>query len=266
MTPKTYKYCVRKRNDCVVEDDVTDTTYTSVEGCTTTESGSMEEEQPEIPVLPVAPVLLRNVYHPGQVFKSALMEKEMLLVKWQRRRFRGSHNQLVAAQLARVKTVQIIEAFKHCVGTCGWELEVAESKIFRTPPLPPKHPGGRLVLVEKFVPGLRKINSNTGWRSVTKSMPAQIIEGLCHFSYAWSRGALVMCNVWASFDHEEKSIIMTTPVFHTKEGGGYGCADLGMKGMCSFFCGRKSNRFNYGYDMPPRKAYFKAQEETVYGM
>lgn len=261
MSRKTY--CARRRNNCVHEDDITDTTYTSVDP-TTTVSESMEEEEPEIPVLPVPPALLRNVFHAGQVFKSALMEKEMMLVKWQRRRFRGPVNQLTVAMMARAKTLEIIEAFMHCVGTCGWELTVAEARIFRSPPLPPKHPGGRLVLLEKLVPGLHKINSNTGWRSVTKSMPAQIIEGLCHFSYAWSRGALVMCNVWASFDHEEKSIVMTTPVFHSKEGGLYGCGDLGVKGMCSFFCGRKCNRFNSGYDMPPRKAYYKAQEETVY--
>lgn len=70
---KAYTYCVRKRNNCVLE-DLIDKNFTTVDvKSTTVKSDSVFDEkvpqqQPKILLLPVVPALFCNVYREGQVF------------------------------------------------------------------------------------------------------------------------------------------------------------------------------------------------------
>lgn len=55
-------------------------------------------------------------------------------------------------------------------------------------------PGGRKVLVEPFIHGYAKFNSNTGW-AATGSVWAEAMQALSHFSYHLERGQFLLCDL-----------------------------------------------------------------------
>lgn len=129
MSSKSYTYCVRTRDVCVL-DDLKDTTYKTVDATTTKAKSDSTidievlQQQPKTPLLPFVPDVLRNVYRAAQLFNSKVIEDNMMVVKLQRFRFlRGTFNQLPSFEMAGAKTVEILDAYKHCVGTCGWQLQ-----------------------------------------------------------------------------------------------------------------------------------------------
>lgn len=69
---------------------------------------------PKITLLPVVLTMMRNVYHGSQVFKYALIEDDMMVVKLQLYRFRsGTFNQLASFEMLRANTVESFEAMYH---------------------------------------------------------------------------------------------------------------------------------------------------------
>lgn len=222
------------------------------------ESDNISGLDSAVEVLPVKPSMFRDVYHPGLIFKHFLIERATdsdVLVKWQRCRHTCEHNHVHSSMQTAEKANDILLAFKRCVSTCGWNLMIVKPTIARTPPVH-GHPHGRYVTIEKFVPGLVKANSNSGFVRSADSIPWKLVQALPHFSYAWSKGALVMCNFHVQFDYKQKLITIVSPTILTHEGGVYGCTDLGMKGMCNFFHWHRCNRFCTRYEQPKRTDRF----------
>ncbi|CAN8102856.1 unnamed protein product [Discula destructiva] len=56
-------------------------------------------------------------------------------------------------------------------------------------------PGGKKVLVEPFINGFCKFNSNTGWAPATGGIWGEAMQALSHFSYHNSGGQFLLCDI-----------------------------------------------------------------------
>eukprot|EP00930_Biecheleria_cincta_P011256 TRINITY_DN1138_c0_g2_i5.p1 TRINITY_DN1138_c0_g2~~TRINITY_DN1138_c0_g2_i5.p1 ORF type:complete len:754 (-),score=81.95 TRINITY_DN1138_c0_g2_i5:223-2484(-) len=108
-------------------------------------------------------------------------------------------------------------------------------------------------LVEPFIDGMyRKFNSNNGWFPTPKDNIIDYMQALSHFSYDWSGGALLLCDLQGAFtkDYETGRFVLTDPAIHSKEEGTYGDTDCGLRGQEAFFayhtCTRWCNRLHDG--------------------
>ncbi|KAK5657913.1 hypothetical protein OQA88_2462 [Cercophora sp. LCS_1] len=90
---------------------------------------------------------------------------------------------------------------------------------------------GQRSLVEPFIQGYRKFNSNSGWTDTTIQW-ARIMQSLSHFSYHISGGNYVLCDLQGGIYQSE--VVLSDPVIlsRTRE---YGVTDLGPQGISSFF-------------------------------
>jgi len=121
------------------------------------------------------------------------------------------------------KTIELIDAFnklkkfKHLVQVCKpavWHMTETKQRI----------------LVEPFIAGFQKFNSNTGW--VGSSEWAKALQSLSHFSYHFTNGAMVLCDLQGAV--EDDTVVLTDPAINSRTKA-YGPADLGAKGIETFF-------------------------------
>jgi hypothetical protein len=101
------------------------------------------------------------------------------------------------------------------------------------------HEEGKRVLVEAFIPGWEKFNSNSGWviRSSSRSTTSNILGALSHFSYHYSGGQYLLCDLQGCSD--DSGIILSDCVINSTAAGRHGPSDLGPDGISTFFrCGR----------------------------
>lgn len=86
------------------------------------------------------------------------------------------------------------------------------------------------LLVEPYIANFKKFNSNTGW--VGSGEWAIALQSLSHFSYHFSGGQLVLCDLQGAA--EDSALVLTDPAINSckKE---FGPADLGQQGIDNFF-------------------------------
>ena len=103
---------------------------------------------------------------------------------------------------------------------------------------------GDCVAIEDFIYGkYEKFNSNNGW--INQSVKTEITEALSHFSYHYSRGEVLVCDLQGA--EQRRMFYLTDPAVHSKEGPGYyGPTDLGIAGFQAFFENHKCNKLCQG--------------------
>lgn len=106
---------------------------------------------------------------------------------------------------------------------------------------------GEKFLVEPFIEGFVKWNSNTGWiKEHTKW--SKIMQALSHYSYHQSNGELVLCDLQGGID--DGKAVLTDPVIMSKSRK-YGVTDLGESGISNFFAHHKCNEYCHFYWSKP---------------
>lgn len=119
-------------------------------------------------------------------------------------------------------------------------------------------------LMEPYIPGFRKFNSNSGWALRSKRTYNRILQALSHFSYVLSNRQLVLCDLQGGVDEENKIIVLTDPAIVTFKGKQFGCADTGRKGMRNFFHHHECNHLCQHLPMPhDKKLFFRPVEQTT---
>jgi hypothetical protein len=109
-----------------------------------------------------------------------------------------------------------------------------------------EHPEGKKVLVEPFIEGYEKYNSNSGWTNrAAASSTVELLSALSHFSYHVSAGQYLLCDLQGS-SCSEAGIILSDAVIMSSVAGKFGPSDLGPAGISTFFsqhrCGRSCRR------------------------
>lgn len=99
------------------------------------------------------------------------------------------------------------------------------------------------ILSECVIPEYVKFNSNSGWFLDDSSTPNLIVQALSHFSYVWSQGNMVICNLQGGIDKKQRKILLSHPMIITPKGGAFGCGDSGTQGMFKFMKSHLCNRF-----------------------
>ncbi|KOS21220.1 Alpha-protein kinase vwkA [Escovopsis weberi] len=93
---------------------------------------------------------------------------------------------------------------------------------------------GQKHLVEPFIEGYQKFNSNTGW--MDDSLPwGEAMQALSHFSYHVTGGNFVLCDLQGGIYRRE--VVLSDPVILSRNRD-YGVTDLGPEGISSFFTAR----------------------------
>eukprot|EP00927_Polykrikos_kofoidii_P033380 TRINITY_DN28229_c0_g3_i1.p1 TRINITY_DN28229_c0_g3~~TRINITY_DN28229_c0_g3_i1.p1 ORF type:complete len:379 (-),score=40.88 TRINITY_DN28229_c0_g3_i1:114-1157(-) len=93
-------------------------------------------------------------------------------------------------------------------------------------------------LIEPFIEGVYKnFNSNTGW----SDSGHEIAQAVSHFSYHWSSGTLVLCDLQGA--EYEEDVVFTDPAICSNVAKKYGPTDLGIKGINSVMTRHQCNRY-----------------------
>lgn len=94
-------------------------------------------------------------------------------------------------------------------------------------------------IVEPFIEGYEKFNSNSGWNDVSTGW-GEAMQALSHFSYHVSGGECLLCDLQGGV--YEREIILTDPVVLSRDGR-FGVTDLGPDGIQTFFAHHRCNRY-----------------------
>ena len=97
------------------------------------------------------------------------------------------------------------------------------------------------MLVEPYIEGFEKFNSNTGWTSTTRLGTVDVLGALSHYSYHVSSGQYLLCDLQGSSD--EHGIILSDPVIMSSSVGKFGPSDLGGAGIATFFSQHKCGHY-----------------------
>lgn len=118
---------------------------------------------------------------------------------------------------------------------------------------------GETILVEPFIDGFKKWNSNTGWVRENDNWPCdrdwtKVMQALSHYSY--HRHGLVLCDIQGGFvggGFFRKFAVITNPVILSPHGI-YGVTDLGESGISNFFARHKCNEYcKHYWDKPSNR-------------
>jgi len=121
---------------------------------------------------------------------------------------------------------------------------------------------GRDCLVEPYIDGFFKMNSNTGWTSSDMSDEVLKLQALSHYSYHVSSGQFLLCDLQGGLYRD--FIVLTDPVILSRRGN-LGPMDLGPKGMSSFFHYHHCNYYCRNHWTQPRDQhdYYSARHQTT---
>lgn len=95
------------------------------------------------------------------------------------------------------------------------------------------------ILVEPFIRGFVKWNSNSGWAE-NHTAWSKVMQALSHFSYHNSGGQFLLCDLQGGV--YDNGAILTDPVILSRTRT-YGTTDLGEAGMASFFSRHRCNEY-----------------------
>ena len=97
-------------------------------------------------------------------------------------------------------------------------------------------------LVEPFIEGYRKFNSNSGWAASAERGEAwaEVMQALSHFSYDMTGGSFVLCDLQGGA--HGGGVVLTDPVVMSRDRR-YGPQDLGAAGIDGFFAHHKCSRY-----------------------
>lgn len=98
---------------------------------------------------------------------------------------------------------------------------------------------GEKQLVEPFIRGFVKWNSNSGWTD-EYSQWARVMQALSHFSYHVSSGQFVLCDLQGGL--YDTGAVLTDPVIISRTKS-YGITDLGPEGISNFFAHHDCNEY-----------------------
>lgn len=160
------------------------------------------------------------------------------------------------------KAAEIIYNFLHDTDTKGWIIKINKPKIVECDD--DSEYSGKRALVEPYIKDFQKFNSNTGWAKDTHRTYGKVLQALSHYSYVWSSGQYLLCDIQGGIREEEKLIILSDPAILTSEGRQFGCSDTGGKAIRNFFYNHKCSSL---CDMRPtpkdKKLFWRPIHSTV---
>lgn len=129
-----------------------------------------------------------------------------------------------------------------------WEFLSNSSKYRRRKPC----------VVEPYIPRYHRWNSNSGW-CATATPVARMMQAISHYSYALSRGNLVLCELQGGLSPRSKTPILVSPAVASMDAVG-GSTDLGQQGIYLFFQNHTCNEY---CDPRWKKPTFKTPPEDI---
>lgn len=91
-------------------------------------------------------------------------------------------------------------------------------------------------LIEPFVHNIREFNADDGWVRDSDSTYNCIMQALSYYSYGYSDGKYLLCNLKGLVDFDRKVITICNPALMSRgRGGEFGPADIGERAIRRFF-------------------------------
>ena len=143
------------------------------------------------------------------------------------------------------KALRIVTQFNgggagaRAIAALGGALQLNVPEVFSqlgTGLVPGHRPGAIQCLVEPYVHGFRKYNSNSGFVGGSDAV-SDALQALSHYSYHASGGMLVLCDLQCgtATKHGGVGLVLSDPVIMSRFAGRYGPTDLGAAGIGNFF-------------------------------
>lgn len=192
-------------------------------------------------------------------------EGERVVIKWVRRQHHcRSRNHLKNLLGVCELADEIVGAFWQKVKARGWRFKVMKPSIWYS-----DEPTGqqRPILVEQYIPGFIKLNCNSGWAENSDRVYNKVAQALSHFSFDFSGGKVLLCDLQGSVWDNHKAIVLADPCIISTVEGRYGCSDLGKPGLSNFFRYHECNGICRQFALPKhRKTFFRPVRGTLYNV
>jgi hypothetical protein len=116
-------------------------------------------------------------------------------------------------------------------------------------------------LIEPYIRGFRKFNSNTGWHDSVGYWP-RMMQALSHFSYHATGGAFVLCDLQGGMS--QHYALLSDPVLLSRDRR-FGPTDLGPAGIINFFAKHVCNEHCEPHWSRPRETakYYECTAGTL---
>lgn len=185
------------------------------------------------------------------------------IMKWVRGSHHCNHRDHLSDTLRTVVTAaKVIYHFLRETDARGWGINLNYPKLVSCEG-DNKYEGIE-ALVEPYIHGFTKFNCNTGWKVHSHRTYAKMLQALSHFSYVWSGGQILLCDLQGGVSEEEKVVTLTDPAIISTEQGTYGCSDTGKKGIRNFFFHHTCNKYCEHLTTPKdKKLFFRAVQSTI---
>jgi hypothetical protein len=135
--------------------------------------------------------------------------------------------------VVRSEAARIIAKFNAAVTGAQKLVRLNRSTVWRS------DDGHIQLLVEPFLEGIERFNSNTGWVPVQQSHACQLAQALSHYSYHETNGQRLLCDIQGNVG---RHVVLCDPMLHSRNRA-YGPGDMGAPGIATFFHSHKCSRF-----------------------
>lgn len=249
--------CRTQRHTATTESDDTPSSSTLTMSSTTTRMG-------------LDPGFFSKPKEKGSVFNVAIARSyngtdagDVCVAKWVRRSHDatcGEDHVKAISNIVRIAEFTIRD-FLNSRDTADWIITINRPHLMRC-----QSEGkyaGKVVLVEPYISDFKKFNSNTGWVRPSKRTYNKVLQALSHYSYVFSLGNYILCDLQGGVVEEEKHIKLTDAAIVSKDGKGFGCGDIGKRGISNFFHFHKCNELCEDLPSPKKnKVFFTPVEMT----
>lgn len=186
----------------------------------------------------------------------------MCVVKWVRSSHHCSEDHLAASVRTAEVAAEIVWNFLHSMKSLSWAIMINKPRVVVCDQSGDY--GGKYAIMEPYIRKFQKFNCNSGWAIPSDRTYAKILQALSHFSYVWSGGKYLLCDLQGGVDVHSKTIYLTDPAILTEQSRQFGCSDTGKKAMRNFFHHHVCNELCHHLTTPKdKKLFFRPLEATM---
>lgn len=210
-----------------------------------TSLGSIRPSQsPSLKDYGISNSFLRHPRYRGTNFNIAYPRKNlngkmevMGVLKWISRNHRCDDDDHLDSIMEAVnKAIDVVDNFQKLEDMKGWKIAVSKPKLLRVERNHAYYPKEGVVLLDRYLPNFQKFNfSGTGWASSSNRTYNKVLQRLSHFSYTSSNKQYLLCDFQGQIDERGKTILLSCPTILTRQGGKFGCMDMGYPAIQKFF-------------------------------
>lgn len=158
------------------------------------------------------------------------------ILKWKRKSHccrKTNLQHLQSSVHSAEKAAELVYYFSKRLDTHGWSVLVNCPRIVQ---VDNRCGNSRTTyaIAERYLPHTEMFNCARERSKQTNYTYIKVLQALSHFSYIWTTGNMLLCNLRGFVDKKAKLVVLTEPAILSKDGYVFGCTDIGPRKMKKF--------------------------------